>query len=72
MHTGMRLLEYINTVRVSKAKILLYESDSSVKEIAYEVGFDDEKYFMRIFKLVEGISPTQYRHAFYKTHQNHK
>jgi AraC-like DNA-binding protein len=68
--TGMRFMEYLNSLRVSKAKMLLYESDLSVKEIAGTVGFNDEKYFMRVFKAMEGISPARYRNAFYKTHQN--
>ncbi|MFA6507003.1 MAG: AraC family transcriptional regulator [Treponemataceae bacterium] len=68
--TGMCLLEYINTLRISKAKTLLYQTEARVKEIANEIGFADEKYFMRVFKQIEGISPTQYRNAFYKTHLN--
>ncbi len=68
--TGMRLHEYINTLRLSQAKLLIYQSNLSIKEIAYSVGFEDEKYFMKLFKAYEGITPSSYRNAFYRTHHN--
>lgn len=68
--TGMRMHEYINSLRISKAKVLIYQTNMSIKEIAYSVGFTDEKYFMKLFKKHEGISPSRYRNAFYTLHQN--
>lgn len=70
--TGMRLHEYINTLRLSQAKLLIYQSNLSIKEIAYSVGFEDEKYFMKLFKSYEGLTPNSYRNAFYSTHQNQR
>ena len=40
--------------------------------ILHQVGFLDEKYFMRVFKKNEGITAMQYRNAFYLTHKNLK
>jgi AraC-like DNA-binding protein len=40
---------------------LLRETDLSVKEIANRLGYEDQFYFSRLFKLVNGISPRAYR-----------
>lgn len=59
--TGTTLKEYINAqlVQTSKEKLLL--GDSSIKEIAFGLGFTDEFYFSRFFKKQTGYSPTDYR-----------
>ena len=69
-HTGKTTLEYINGVRLQKAKSLLLNTDLSVSQIAYSVGFADEKYFMRLFKREESVTPTQYRTSHVKRHLN--
>lgn len=68
--TGTYFTDYVNQIRIAKARTLLYRTMLSIKEIAWQVGFADEKYFMKVFKKIEGISPTQYRNAFYLMHQN--
>jgi len=68
--TGMNLQEYIHALKLSKAKDLLAHTRQSVKEIAYAVGIADEKYFMRLFKKYEKITPTEFRKAYYMTHMN--
>lgn len=70
--TGTYFTDYVNGLRLSRAKSLLYRTNLTIKEIAWQVGFTDEKYFMKVFKKAEGISPTQYRNAFYLMHQNVK
>lgn len=70
--TGMRFTDYLNRLRVNKAKSHLLQTNASVKEIAYLVGFTDEKYFMKVFKRYEKVSALQYRNAFYLTHRNVK
>lgn len=65
---NMSIIQYTNRVRISAAKNLL--SNFSVKETAYSCGFDDEKYFMKIFKKIEGITPGQYKQAFNKKNIN--
>ena len=69
-HTGMTLSEYINSVRLQKAKNLLLNTDQSIAEIAYATGFTDDKYFMRTFKRYESVTPTQYRTSYFKRHLN--
>ncbi|WP_077623297.1 AraC family transcriptional regulator [Sediminibacillus massiliensis] len=70
--TGKTLQEYIHVLRMSKAKELLIGTRLGVKDVANRVGISDEKYFMRLFKKYEKMTPTQYRRAFNKTHLNSK
>lgn len=69
-HIGMSTLQYINSIKINKAKELLLNSEKSIKEISYTLCFRDEKYFMKLFKKYEGITPTQYRDAYPKTYIN--
>ena len=52
---------YLNAYRVKKAKILLTETDDSVSDISFRVGFTQHKNFCRIFKEINGLSPSEYR-----------
>ncbi|MDR0583391.1 MAG: AraC family transcriptional regulator, partial [Treponema sp.] len=63
-YTGFPLMKYVNMVRISNAKRLLLESPDGIKEIAWEVGFEDEKVFLKRFKRQENITPSTYRNAF--------
>lgn len=67
---GMSMQQYIYNLKLSKAKELLCESDKSVKEISKFLGFNDEKYFMKLFKRFEDTTPKQFRNAYNKTHLN--
>lgn len=69
-HLGVSTLRYINGAKISKAKELLCQSDKNIKEIAYELGFKDEKYFMKLFRIYENLTPSEYRNAYYQTHLN--
>lgn len=59
--TGKTIMEYINFVRICKAESFLSSTTDSVIEISMEVGFSSASYFNRVFKNINGISPTQYR-----------
>ena len=59
-HLGMRPLEYVAKRRIQQAKVYLTEGNKSVKQIAFEVGYDSPSYFCSVFKRNEGISPTEY------------
>lgn len=58
---GTSIRVYVNALRVTKAKQLLRFSDMRMEEIGCEVGFEDPNYFSRMFKKVEGMSPSEYR-----------
>jgi two-component system response regulator YesN len=48
-------------LRLVRARNLLTQTPQSVKEIAQHVGFDDEHYFCRFFKMKTGVTPGQWR-----------
>lgn len=68
--TGTNLQEYIHLQKIARAKDLLSRSMLSIKEVTGEIGIRDEKYFMRLFKKYENMTPTAYRQAFTKTRMN--
>jgi len=70
--TGMNLQEYIHLQKISKAKDLLSRSMQSIKEVSTAIGIHDEKYFMKLFKKYQNMTPTEFRQAFTKTHMNNK
>lgn len=59
--TGEFFNDYINKIRVNKAKELLLRTKSSTKEISSAVGYTDPNYFYRIFKKYTCVSPTEFR-----------
>jgi AraC-like DNA-binding protein/mannose-6-phosphate isomerase-like protein (cupin superfamily) len=56
-------MHYRNVVRIDKAKLLLADRSLTVDAVAERVGFDDPKYFARVFKDLAGMSPSAYRRA---------
>ncbi|MFV0342462.1 MAG: response regulator [Anaerocolumna sp.] len=59
--TGMNFVNYLKDIRMKEAKRLLEETDSKINEISNLVGYLNEKHFMKIFKSIVGVSPTEYR-----------
>lgn len=58
---GQSFGEMLRQLRIERAKTLLLESDAPVYEIASLAGFEDDKYFSRVFKERVGKLPTEYR-----------
>jgi AraC-like DNA-binding protein/mannose-6-phosphate isomerase-like protein (cupin superfamily) len=56
-------MHYRNIVRVDKAKLLLADQALTVDAVAERVGFEDPKYFARVFRDLVGTSPSAYRRA---------
>lgn len=59
--TGVTFKEYMNSLRISKAKVLLKESKMSIIDISAKSGFNNVTYFNRLFKRAVGVTPGQYR-----------
>lgn len=57
---GVSPLQYIQNLRITRAKELLVSGLCSVTETAYRSGFADQSHFSRVFKSAVGISPVQY------------
>ena len=60
-HFHKTLSSLINERIIIEAKRELYLTDKTVKEIAYELGYEDEYYFSRFFKVNADVSPQLYR-----------
>jgi AraC-like DNA-binding protein len=58
---GKSPMQYLRQLRMDRAKYLLETSFLSVKEIAHQVGLNDESHFVRGFKKLHGDAPTRYR-----------
>lgn len=58
---GMTINAYILSVRITRAKQLLRFSDRTIDEIGEKVGIADGNYFARVFKKIEGVTPSEYR-----------
>ncbi|WP_066190992.1 MULTISPECIES: response regulator [Gracilibacillus] len=59
--TGDSLIQYIHTVRIEQAKKLLKETTMSISEIAEQVGFLNDNYFIKIFKRITESTPKNFR-----------
>jgi two-component system response regulator YesN len=58
---GQSLTDYITAVRIAKAKELLRQPDARVYDVAFRIGFRDEKYFSRTFKKATGMTARDYK-----------
>ena len=60
-HFGVNYVQYLNEMRISKAKLLLRTTNDSTETIAEKVGIDNVNYFFRLFKKLEGRTVKAYR-----------
>lgn len=65
--TGLSLTGFIRSVRLKRAAYLILNTDLNLNEIAYEVGFNDYKYFKTTFKKQFECLPSKYRKKMLKT-----
>ena len=62
--TGSSVSLHIQQASIMEVKRLLYFTDKSVKEIAYEVGYDEPVYFGKLFKKITNLTPLEFRKKF--------
>lgn len=58
--TGQTIFSYLNMLRMTQAKELIRTTNLTFTEIAYLVGIEDKYYFSRLFKKMNGMTPTEY------------
>lgn len=58
---GVNFINYLKNLRISEAKRLLEETDEKIVDISKAVGYENEKHFMKTFKAICGVSPSDYR-----------
>jgi two-component system, response regulator YesN len=68
-HLGKTFVDTLTDFRVEKAKQLLSDSDMKIAAVADAVGYNDPHYFSTIFKMLAGVTPSEYRNGLVKTEQ---
>lgn len=58
---NVSISDYVLKIRMDKAKFLLKNSQLKIYDIAGMIGYQDDKYFRKVFKKVVGITPNEYR-----------
>lgn len=59
--TGLSINEYIRSLKLERAAHLIQHENYSVSQASYEVGFNDTKYFRKVFKQKMGKNPSEYK-----------
>jgi YesN/AraC family two-component response regulator len=59
--TGRSPIEFIRSIRLKRAAQLLEKSQLTIAEVAYEVGFNNPKYFTKYFKMEYNVLPSHYK-----------
>ncbi|CDQ21276.1 two-component system, response regulator YesN [Halobacillus karajensis] len=61
LETGLPLSKYVTKLRIDQAKAWLRETDETIYSISLMLGYQDEKYFSKLFKKVTGYTPFEFR-----------
>ena len=62
---GQTPTQYLTSARMAFAKEKLMHTDDPIQKIARDAGFGDQNYFSRAFRRENGMTPTDYRNAYY-------
>ncbi len=62
--TGRTFITYLTDYRMEKSRELLREGGRTIAQVARAVGYEDEKYFSRLFKKQYGLKPSEYRRLY--------
>ena len=61
MKTGLSFSDILINLRIAKAKSLVLYTDYNISEIAYQLGYNDPSYFVRVFRTKVGVTPGYFR-----------
>lgn len=64
LHTGKTFIQFLNELRVENACISLKNTNFTIEQICYEIGFQNVSNFVRQFKRVKDVTPSQYRKSW--------
>jgi len=60
---GTSTTDYLSSLRINRAKQLMAGTDMRLRDIAHQIGYQDEFYFSRKFKKIVGVSPSVYMNS---------
>lgn len=60
-YTGTNFVNYLQNIRIDEAKKLLLKTNYRINEISVRCGFASEKHFLKLFKTITGVSPSDWR-----------
>jgi AraC-like DNA-binding protein len=63
-HTGRGIIEWLHQHRIAKCCAMLLQNDDEIGQMARQIGYNDIRFFYRIFRRHTGCNPTQYRKHF--------
>ena len=63
--TGMTSTDYLQQVRINKAREILQFSQTPIDQVAWEVGYSDPSAFRKVFQRIVGLTPNDYRRRFH-------
>ena len=69
---GMSLKRYIMKAKIDEANFMLTDTNMTILEISVALGFADSHNFMKFYKKMTGLTPSEYRNAFSKRMLYHK
>ncbi|MBS6559719.1 MAG: response regulator [Clostridiales bacterium] len=69
-YTGVNFVNYLKDIRIEAAKELLENTEWKIQDISKKVGYENDKHFLKIFKNLCGVSPTEYRNNFQVSHKD--
>lgn len=62
--TGLTMVQYMNEMRIKKAKLLLKNQKNTLEQVAEQTGFSNANYLVRVFKKVTGQTVSEYRKKY--------
>ena len=60
-YTGTTPMQFVTSIRITNAQMLLETTNYAVNEISRNVGYDNPLYFSRLFRKQKGCAPSQFR-----------
>lgn len=63
--TGENFTDYVNGVRIEKAKEFIKNRNMAIFEVATKVGYENDKYFIKLFRQTVGMTPGEYKRKYY-------
>ena len=61
---GITILDYITNYRIDVARELLLNNRYQINDVMLMVGYNDAKYFVKVFRKKTGVTPSEYRKMF--------